>query len=492
LAENLVAADTCRGPTRDRPDGSGQIRSSAAGANSTKFGWAPNSAKLAFLEGLDIVVASPDGSGFQRLTSFPNFATSAPTWSPNSTKVAFSNINFMLSLRDQVYLVNIDGTGLTNVSNANAYYHAEPDWSPDGSRIALIRVVVGQGLQVLLMNPDGSNQINLANLGNGTASGLVWSPNNRELALTKAGSTPQPRDLYTVNAISGELRRLTTGMQVESRPAWSPDGSKLAFSSNGDVYTINADGTGLNNFTQNAAAGNASPVFLMGSSSPTPPPSQMQVYFIHSDHLNTPRVISNQASQVVWRWDHAEPFGSNPPNENPSGLGTFTCNLRLPGQYFDRETNTHYNYFRDYDPGIARYIQFDPIGLRGGINGYAYVGSNPLRFTDPLGLMGYGGGGSAGRGTSSGIPAKSRPLSPRAACIKICDDFQSKCEFAAWTGGITAEMLLCEGACTLASGGTASAPCLMACAALGGLGEAALLAQCSKAGDECRKPCDCK
>jgi len=111
-----------------------------------------------------------------------------------------------------------------------------------------------------------------------------------------------------------------------------------------------------------------------------------QLYFIHTDHLNTPRVITNQTNQVVWRWDHAEPFGSNPPNENPSGLGNFTCNLRLPGQYFDKETNLHYNYFRDFDSAIGRYVQSDPIGLKGGINTYAYVNGNPLRFVDLLGL----------------------------------------------------------------------------------------------------------
>jgi RHS repeat-associated protein len=109
------------------------------------------------------------------------------------------------------------------------------------------------------------------------------------------------------------------------------------------------------------------------------------LYYIHPDHLNTPRVITNQALQIVWRWDNDDPFGGNMANENPSGLGTFTCNLRFPGQYFDRETNMHYNYFRDYSPEIGRYIESDPIGLDGGLNTYLYANANPLTYVDPTG-----------------------------------------------------------------------------------------------------------
>ena len=90
--------------------------------------------------------------------------------------------------------------------------------------------------------------------------------------------------------------------------------------------------------------------------------------------------MADATGTTVWRWDQQEPFGNNVPDENPSGLEAFDLPLRLPGQYFDKETNLHYNYYRDYDPSIGRsgYAESDPIGLRGGLNTYLYVGGNPV------------------------------------------------------------------------------------------------------------------
>jgi RHS repeat-associated protein len=69
--------------------------------------------------------------------------------------------------------------------------------------------------------------------------------------------------------------------------------------------------------------------------------------------------------------------------------------LRFPGQIDDAVTGLYYNYFRDYEPALGRYVQPDPFGLRGGINVYAYVNNNPMAQVDPLGEYGFGVTGSA-------------------------------------------------------------------------------------------------
>jgi RHS repeat-associated protein len=108
-------------------------------------------------------------------------------------------------------------------------------------------------------------------------------------------------------------------------------------------------------------------------------------YYVHTDHLGTPRAITN-GNTVIWRWD-ADPFGIRAPDENPDGdLTLFTYNLRFPGQYYDQESGLHYNYHRTYDPSTGRYLESDPIGLIGGLNTYGYVGANPNGYFDFFGL----------------------------------------------------------------------------------------------------------
>ena len=102
--------------------------------------------------------------------------------------------------------------------------------------------------------------------------------------------------------------------------------------------------------------------------------------FIHTDHLGAPQKMTDSAQNLAWDGGASDPFMLTQLPTNPM------MNLRLPGQYFDTETGLHQNGARDYDPTLGRYIESDPIGLAGGINTFAYVDSNPLRWTDSSGL----------------------------------------------------------------------------------------------------------
>ena len=107
---------------------------------------------------------------------------------------------------------------------------------------------------------------------------------------------------------------------------------------------------------------------------------------LQHDHLGTPRLARNDAGVIQWRWD-SDGYGTTTPTHDPDGDGKATViNLRFPGQYYDQESGLYYNWNRYYSPRLGRYLSADPIGIEGGINTYAYVGGNPLKYTDPLGL----------------------------------------------------------------------------------------------------------
>nr|WP_229499891.1 RHS repeat-associated core domain-containing protein [Pseudoduganella ginsengisoli] len=133
------------------------------------------------------------------------------------------------------------------------------------------------------------------------------------------------------------------------------------------------------------------------------------VYYLQTDQLNTPRVITDQSQAVVWKWE-SDGFGSIPPNEQPGTAQAFVFNPRFAGQYFDRESNLYYNYYRDYDPQAGRYMQSDPIGLGGGINTYAYVNGSPLNTIDPTGEVGVLAPAAAAATASEGAALSSNPV----------------------------------------------------------------------------------
>ena len=181
--------------------------------------------------------------------------------------------------------------------------------------------------------------------------------------------------------------------------------------------------------------GNAIPIALYRNA---------KFFAIHTDHLGTPRLVTDQDNKPVWQWPYsafgqAKPTGVLKATPNPKAAimnpvllkatnPQQELNFGFPGWYRDPETNTFYNHQRDAVSALlGRYYQMDPIGLAGGLNRPGYANQNPLSFIDPLGLV----------GESPVIPIEWGPtlVEPRARYSDICPPGQGAAKDAKGANG---------------------------------------------------------
>jgi RHS repeat-associated protein len=211
-----------------------------------------------------------------------------------------------------------------------------------------------------------------------TSGGLA-----RTYAYDAAGNTlSYAGNVYTFNQ-RGRMSSVTIGTN-ETDYIYNALGQLIRKSGAGGTTLLMYDEAGhiLGEYT--ASGGQIQETIWMGDlpiATIQPNGGSVAIYYVHTDHLGTPRKITNPSSNtVVWRWD-PDTSGSLGPT-----ITTITYNLRFPGMYSLPESGLFYNYYRTYDPQTGRYIESDPAGLNGGINTYAYVGGNPITGIDPLGL----------------------------------------------------------------------------------------------------------
>jgi RHS repeat-associated protein len=192
--------------------------------------------------------------------------------------------------------------------------------------------------------------------GSGTVLSFAYNQQNRLAQVTNAGAAVAA---YQQDYTGARVAKLAGG--VATHYHYDRAGHLIAES----------DGT----------TGAAGTEYLWLDDMPVAMVSGSALYFIHPDQLGTPQRVTDANQSVVWD-AVLRPFGL------PEQLtATFTDNLRFPGQYADAETGLAYNFFRDYDPSIGRYIESDPIGLQGGVNTYSYVRGNPENLADSAGLQ---------------------------------------------------------------------------------------------------------
>ena len=117
----------------------------------------------------------------------------------------------------------------------------------------------------------------------------------------------------------------------------------------------------------------------------------IRIYHYHNDHLGTPQELTNDRGDVVWL-NYSLAWGGSYETkcfakelDNLDVSADLLQPIRFQGQFFDGETNLHYNRFRYYDSDVGMFISRDPIQLEGGLNTFTYA-PNPVMWIDPYGL----------------------------------------------------------------------------------------------------------
>jgi Carboxypeptidase regulatory-like domain/Right handed beta helix region/WD40-like Beta Propeller Repeat len=118
-------------------------------------------------------------------------------------------------------------------------------------KIAFVRIV-GTNREIFSMNADGSNQLNLTNNA-ARDDEPKWSPDGSKIVFVS--DRDALLEIYSMNADGSALTRLTNNFVADENPVFSPDGTKIAFDRSGQIFTMNANGTGVSQVTGSAFSG---------------------------------------------------------------------------------------------------------------------------------------------------------------------------------------------------------------------------------------------
>ena len=193
-----------------------------------------------------------------------------------------------------------------------------------------------------------------------------------------------PRDI-TALAVSGQVQvdLVDTGSIGGNRPVYlvrldaaqQPLESRLLFAARPTFVSPQPVGT---------------PVAYASTTVPVTTSVANATVFYHQDGLGSVTDLTDSTGAVAKSYSY-DAYGNI--LESPGALEqpyTYT------GREFDAESGLYYYRARYYDPANGRFVRYDPIGLRGGLNLYRYAFDNPIRFTDPQGTDAWVGGEGSG------------------------------------------------------------------------------------------------
>jgi len=203
----------------------------------------------------DIFTMAANGSNKSLITDereipgAPTADDTQPAFSPGGGQIVFVRNGPLRSdgtilSNDDIYKIRVGGSGLKRLVNTPSFEYYSgccPTWSPDGSRMAFYSNAEDD-YRIEAMRPDGTDRKYVA-------SGYTpsWSPDGSQLVFARNG------DIYKINADGTGEDQLTTDASDDAAPAFAPGGGKIVFSSDRDgdfdLYVMDSDGTDVRRLT---------------------------------------------------------------------------------------------------------------------------------------------------------------------------------------------------------------------------------------------------
>ncbi len=201
--------------------------------------------RVTILLAIALVILPAAGMATEDPDEHTAISCSAPAWSPDGTRIAFSSDAFQAGNWD-IYAINSDGSSLARLT-AHPAKDEHPTWSPDGSKIAFASDRTGQN-QVWTMNADGTNPQQLTNDSHGAWT-PAWGPGTVGMAVATTRSGPHNADILLLSATGEEVRWLAASLDPEAFPAWSPNGQTIAYCTGEGIWKRNLDGSARSRLT---------------------------------------------------------------------------------------------------------------------------------------------------------------------------------------------------------------------------------------------------
>ncbi len=226
---------------------------------------APETAKIiisTYRDGnMEVYLMNPDGSQPTNLTNH-RAADVSGVFSPTGEQILFASNRDRFPGSSDLYLMDPDGRNTQRVFEKSTD-RRHPTWAPDGKQIAYKRFDAGVGY-IYIATSDGKNEERVA-IG-GTPD---WSPDGTEIAYV-VRVAPDRLNIYILNVRTRKQKHFFPPDDISTarEPVWSPDGTRLAFmwhqkrpQDEGEIYTLNRDGTGLQELVREPGVGAAAPVW---------------------------------------------------------------------------------------------------------------------------------------------------------------------------------------------------------------------------------------